>query len=178
MEDLARRHGATSCRGYAALSVHAPDSHRARYSGSCLNGRLRSPRTLLRSGSKDDKPGAAAIGCAAISRTTAASACGFVLSPGPPGRHPAMHSDRSVSAKRPHRSRDHPSFRQYLQASQLSRPRRHRVRLVKALQRRPRLPLVKLNDPSFNAPVYANAPSDLSCLPWRLIRPPRKRQGR
>jgi hypothetical protein len=36
-------------------SLHAPDSRRARYSGSCFNGKLRSPRMLLRAGSKADR---------------------------------------------------------------------------------------------------------------------------
>ena len=96
---LPRLRGAfSSCAGQPSRSVF----------WKLLEREAPQPEKLLRSGSKDDKPGAAsytalktfaavpvqppppastAIGCAAISRTTAASACGFVQSPGPPGRH-------------------------------------------------------------------------------------------
>src|SRR6516162_11135948 len=48
-------HVPTRSRRHTPLSPYAPDSHRARYSGSCLNGRLRSPRVLFKAGSKADR---------------------------------------------------------------------------------------------------------------------------
>ena len=55
LPSLSISHVPTRSRRDTALSLHAPDSHRARYSGSCLNGRLRSPRIFLRAGSKADR---------------------------------------------------------------------------------------------------------------------------
>ncbi len=52
---LSISHVPTRSRRYTARSLHAPDSHRAWYSGSCLNRRLGSPRMLLRAGSKADR---------------------------------------------------------------------------------------------------------------------------
>ena len=52
---LATPHAPPRPGGDATLSPHAPNSHRARYSGSCLNGRLGATRMLLRAGSKADR---------------------------------------------------------------------------------------------------------------------------
>ena len=58
---------------------------------------------------------------------------------------------------RPHRPRDEPGQRQRPQPPGLRRPRGHRRLLVEALQRGPRtICSVKLDDTSFNAPIYAN----------------------
>jgi uncharacterized protein (DUF736 family) len=50
--------------------------------------------------------------------------------------------------------------------------------LVEALERGPRLPLGQLDDPSFNAPIYANLVHDEGAETCRLIWcRPNRREG-
>jgi hypothetical protein len=54
---LLTSHMSTRSRCYKALALHAPDSRRARYSESCMNGRSGRLSMLLRAGSKADRAG-------------------------------------------------------------------------------------------------------------------------